>query len=351
MTGWFDALVGCSRDGSARLTARRPSSAFAAKTILAFSEVCKHTLVRVGHLKLDPLWAKGHLGGQVGANRRTLDIDIFGGTAKARSVQQAPESERWDKEFITSCRGLPRSPHEDPDRDHPGAPPLLGPGKIRGSYITKLMVADHGPTTGCAGWLSFPGPHVPRCRDRFAKMYGVRPDAAADGKAAPSTPTTAPVPAVASQSLALTDASVQFAGPKVDIGEQAARAFASRAQIRGASSSTGSAPAANIEIGMNVAELMRMTTRRKANEELTADETTAMLAAIAWEREQEDKPLRLDEGQEVLKHDVEDCAELVFERVDDDDDGSTAASYEGDYVEDCGDVEQSSGPVGMQPGD
>mgnify|MGYP002809978266 CR=1 FL=1 len=39
---------------------------------------------------------------------------------------------------------------------------------------------------------------------------------------------------------------------------------------------------------------------------MTADETTAMLAAIAWEREQEDKPLRLDEDQEVLEYDVED---------------------------------------------
>ncbi len=30
--------------------------------------------------------------------------------------------------------------------------------------------------------------------------------------------------------------------------------------------------------------------------------------------------MRLDEDQEVLEHDVEDCAELVFERVEDDDD-------------------------------
>ncbi len=169
-------------------------------------------------------------------------------------------------------------------------------------YITKNMVADHGPTTGCAGCLGFPGPHVPRCRDRFEKMYGVKPDVAADGAAAPSTPTTAPAPAVASQpALALTYASVQLAGPKVE-GEQAARAVASNVQIMGgASSSAGAAPSADIEMSMNAADSMHVKTRRNVAEEPTADETTAMLAAVAWEREQEDKPLRLDEDQEVLE--------------------------------------------------
>ena len=54
---------------------------------------------------------------------------------------------------------------------------------------------------------------------------------------------------------------------------------------------------------------MQMATKRKASEEPTADEATAVLSAVAWEREQEDKPLRLDEDQEVLEHDVEDDGE------------------------------------------
>ena len=116
----------------------------------------------------------------------------------------------------------------------------------------------------------------------------------------------------------------------------------------GASSSAGAAPLTDIEMSMCAADSMQGTTKRKASEEPTADETTAMLAAVAWEREQEDKPLRLDEDQEVLEYDVEDdgdcvqaneavskkagydaedCAELEFERVDDDD-YSTAASGE-----------------------
>ena len=107
-----------------------------------------------------------------------------------------------------------------------------------------------------------------------------------------------------------------------------------------ASSSAGAAPLADIEMSMGAADSMHGTTKRKASEEPTADETAAMLAAVAWEREQEDKPLRLDEDQEVLEYDVEDdgddvqandsvlkkegndvedCVELEFERVDDDD--------------------------------
>ena len=79
----------------------------------------------------------------------------------------------------------------------------------------------------------------------------------------------------------------------------------------GASSSAGAAPSADIEINMIAADSMQVTTKRKASEDLTADETTAMLAAIAWEREQEDKPLRLDEDQEVLEQDVEDVGDDV----------------------------------------
>ena len=122
-------------------------------------------------------------------------------------------------------------------------------------------------------------------------------------------------------------------------GEQAARAVASNVQIMGgASSSAGAAPSADIEMSMNAADSMQFTTKRKANEDLTADETTEMLAAVAWEREQEDKPLRLDEDQEVLEYDaevdgddvqasdaalmnagtdVEDCAQLEFVLADD----------------------------------
>ncbi len=162
-----------------------------------------------GQFKLGPLWAKVIWVGKLELTDEHL-ILTPGGTAKARSVQQVPESEQWDQEFIKSCRGLPWNPREDPRRNHPGAPPLLGPGKSRGLCITKYMVADHGLTTGCAGCLGFPGPHVPRCRDRFAKPYGVKPDVAADGAAAPATPTTVPAPAVASRPVALTDASVQL---------------------------------------------------------------------------------------------------------------------------------------------
>ena len=213
LIGRLDALVGRSRDGSARLTATRLGSAFAAQGTQAsssgFSEVCKYRLVRGGQFKPEPLWAKGIWVGKLDLTDEHLILKP-GGTAKARSVQQVPESDCSDKEFITSCRGLPWNPREDPSRCHLGAPPLLGPGRIRGLYITKNMVADRGSTTGCAGCLGFPGPHVPRCRDRFAKPYGVKPDVAADGAAAPATPTTVPAPAVASRPVALTDASVQL---------------------------------------------------------------------------------------------------------------------------------------------
>ncbi len=61
-------------------------------------------------------------------------------------------------------------------------------------------------------------------------------------------------------------------------------------------------------LSMHAADVMQMTSKRKASVEPAVDETTAMLAAVAWEREQEDRPLRLDEDQEVLEHDFEDEA-------------------------------------------
>ena len=55
---------------------------------------------------------------------------------------------------------------------------------------------------------------------------------------------------------------MQLAGPKVE-GEPAARAAASNVQIRGGvSSSTGAAPAADIEMSMHAAELMQITPER-----------------------------------------------------------------------------------------
>ena len=72
----------------------------------------------------------------------------------------------------------------------------------------------------------------------------------------------------------------------------------------GASSSA--APSADIEMNMNAADSVQLATKRKASDDLTADETTAMLAAVTWEREQEDKPLQLDEEQEVLEDDDDD---------------------------------------------
>ena len=53
-----------------------------------------------------------------------------------------------------------------------------------------------------------------------------------------------------------------------------------------------------------------------------------MLAAVAWEREQEDKPLRLDQDQEALDYDVEDDGDDVH--------ASDSAEWQAyDYVNDC----------------
>jgi hypothetical protein len=93
--------------------------------VLAFSEVCNYKLVRGGQFKLDPLWAKSVWVGTLELTSEHL-IMAPSGTAKARSVQQVPASELWDKEFVSSCRGLPWNPREDSGRDCPGAPPLLG---------------------------------------------------------------------------------------------------------------------------------------------------------------------------------------------------------------------------------
>ncbi len=69
-------------------------------------------------------------------------MQTLGGTVKARSAQQVPASECWDKEFITSCRGLPWNPREDSSREHLGSPPRLGPGMIRGCLSEPSEAAE-----------------------------------------------------------------------------------------------------------------------------------------------------------------------------------------------------------------
>ncbi len=67
-------------------------------------------MVRGGQFKLDPLWARGIWVGKLELTDERL-ILTPGGTAKARSVQQVPESEQWDQEFIKSCLGLTWEPN------------------------------------------------------------------------------------------------------------------------------------------------------------------------------------------------------------------------------------------------
>ena len=51
----------------------------------------------------------------------------------------------------------------------------LAPGHIKSMYVTKTVLAQHGPSPGCHACLGISTRHSSGCRDRFEKLYGRRP--------------------------------------------------------------------------------------------------------------------------------------------------------------------------------
>ena len=113
--------------------------------------------------KLEPRWQKAVYVGKTEETDEHVGLTPTG-VIKGRSCKPLAQPESWDRAFIQTCIGLPWNAREDPAKENLQAKPILGPGQIKGMYITQKMIAEHGPTSGCPACAGISMKHSPLCR-------------------------------------------------------------------------------------------------------------------------------------------------------------------------------------------
>ena len=131
-------------------------------------------------------------------NRSDEHLLYFKGEVKpARSIRRKEQAKRWSKKLLEEVTATPWMPKPKAGTAETANRPAR--------YITKALIAQHGPTVGCAGCVGRATFHTPECRERWKGIWQAE-DKEAAGVGRRAAVEAAPAAANAPEASAATDA-------------------------------------------------------------------------------------------------------------------------------------------------